>query len=137
QAIAVLLALGLARALNVSRQMDPTRFAASAAAALFIWSFGHAAIRWLYHQGGMDDDPGFVQLEGYFHALWPLALVIVAASMTARARSRLPGRADLHDLQAIWAAAAWPALGFAALGLWVLYNPWWGLAPARAESAAM
>jgi hypothetical protein len=40
-------------------------------------------------------------------------------------------RAYLFDLQAIWGTAIWPALAFAAVGLWVLSNPWWGVSPAQ------
>ena len=130
QAIAVGLALALGRALSVSRQTEPARFAAASAALMFAWSFGHAAIRWLCHAGAMDDGAPFAGLEGFAHALWPLIFVLAGSALTARAPGRDTIRAYLHDLQALWSAAIWPALGFAALGLWLLFNPWWGANPA-------
>jgi uncharacterized membrane protein len=134
QAIAVVMALALGRALSVSREVEAVRFATAAAAILFAWSFGHAALRWLHHLGGMDDTASFVLLEGFAHALWPLGFVLIGAIVTKRAPGRDTVRAYLYDLQAIWAAAIWPALAFTALGLWVLYNPWWGLIPARVDN---
>jgi len=130
QPVAVTLALFLGRALSRSRAVESSRFAAASAAILFAWSFGHAAIRWHYHRGYMDNGAPLTQLEGFAHALWPLAFVLLASAITARAPGRDTVRAYLYDLQAIWAAAVWPALGFAALGLWLLFNPWWGVAPA-------
>jgi uncharacterized membrane protein len=137
QAGAVVLALLLGRTLSLSRDVEPARFAAAAAAILFAWSFGHAAIRWLHHFGAMDDGASLVLLEGFAHALWPLIFALLGALLTSRAPGRDTVRAYLYDLQAIWGAAVWPALGFAALGLWVLHNPWWGLAPARVDSTAL
>lgn len=131
QAIAVGLALALGRALSVSRETEPARFAAATAALLFAWSFGHAAIRWLYHFGAMDDGGPFRGLEGFAHALWPLVFALAGAELTARVPGRDTVRAYLHDLQALWSTLIWPALGFAALGLWVSFNPWWGLNPAH------
>lgn len=124
------ISLALGRALSLSQQRELSRFAAAAAALVFVWSFGHAAIRWAYHQGAMDDGGGFAGLEGFAHALWPLVFVTTGAWLTMRAPGRDTVRAYLYDLQALWAAAVWPALGFAALGLWVLFNPWWGENPA-------
>jgi uncharacterized membrane protein len=134
QAIAVGLALALGRALSISRQTEPARFAAASGALMFAWSFGHAAIRWLYHAGAMDDGAPFFGLEGFAHALWPLVFVLGGAELTARAPGRDTIRAYLHDLQALWSAAVWPAFGFAALGLWLLFNPWWGVNPAPIAS---
>jgi uncharacterized membrane protein len=131
QAAAVALALGLGRALSLSREAEPARFAAATAALLFAWSFGHAAIRWLYHLGGMDDGEALIGLEGFAHALWPLVFVLAGSQITLRAPGRDTVRAYLHDLQALWSAAAWPALVFAMLGLWLLFNPWWGANPAQ------
>lgn len=131
QAAAMLLALALGRALSRSKETDPARFAAASAAALFAWSFGHAVIRWLHHRGYMDDGYPPEALEGFAHALWPLLFVIVAAQVTRLAPGRDTSRAYLYDLQAIWSAAIWPALGFSALGLWLIYNPWWGASPAE------
>jgi uncharacterized membrane protein len=136
QAIAMVLALALSRALSVSRDAEPTRFAAASAGALFAWSFGHCVIRWLHHRGYMDDGAPLVVLEGFAHALWPLILVIAAAQLTRLAPGRDTTRAYLYDLQAIWAAAIWPALAYAGLGLWLLYNPWWGAWPAELLTAA-
>lgn len=124
------LSLALGRALSFSRPREWSRFAAASAALVLVWSFGHAAIRWAYHQGAMDDGGGFAGLEGFAHALWPLVFVTAGAWLTARTPGRDTVRAYLYDLQALWAAAVWPALGFAALGLWVLFNPWWGENPA-------
>lgn len=129
QAVAVVLTLYLGRALSRSREVEPTRFAAASAAPLFAWSFGHAAIRWFYHRGYMDHGAPLIQLEGLFHALWPLAFVLGAAAIAARAPGRDTVRAYLYDLQAICASAIWPALVFAALGFALLFAPWWGLAP--------
>ena len=131
QPVAMILALALGRALSLSREAEPTRFAAASTAVLLAWSFGHCAIRWLHHRGYMDDGVAPYALEGLAHALWPLIFVIAAAQLTRLAPGRDTTRAYLYDLQAIWAAAVWPALGFAALGLWLLYNPWWGVWPAQ------
>lgn len=131
QPVAMILALALGRALSLSRDTEPTRFAAASLSALFAWSFGHCAIRWLHHRGYMDDGIAPYALEGLAHAVWPLIFVIAAAQLTRLAPGRDTTRAYLYDLQAIWAAAIWPAMGFAALGLWLLYNPWWGAWPAQ------
>ncbi len=125
------LALGLARALSVSKDAEPTRFAASTVAALFAWSAGHCVIRWQYHRGYMDNGVEPAAIEGLLHAIWPLALVVAAAYLTRLAPGRDTVRAYLHDLQSIWATAIWPGIGFAALGMWLIYNPWWGIAPAQ------
>ncbi|WP_167755681.1 DUF2339 domain-containing protein [Vitreimonas flagellata] len=134
QLVAVVLCLWLARVLSVSRPAEPARFAAAAAAALFALSFGFCGVRWLYHRAAMDNGVTLVGLEGLAYAVWPLLFVSVAAYFTARAPGRDTERAYLYDLQAIWAAAIWPALAFAALGLWGLFNPWWGAWPARASN---
>lgn len=131
QAVAMVLALALGRALSVSSKPEATRFAAAAAAALFAWSFGHCVIAWLHHRGYMDNGDTPYALEGIAHALWPLIFVISAAQLTRLAPGRDTTRAYLYDLQAIWSAAIWPALAFAGLGLWALYNPWWGTLPAQ------
>lgn len=130
QPVAMILSLALGRALSVSRDPEPARFAAVSAAALFAWSFGHCAIRWLHQRGYMDDGHPLGALEGFAHALWPLIFVIAAAQLTRFAPGRDTTRAYLYDLQAIWSAAIWPALGFAALGLGLFYSPWWGALPA-------
>jgi hypothetical protein len=134
QLAACALALVLGRALSMSRGAEPTGFAAATFAALMAWSFGHAAIRWLYHSGAMDDGGALVGLEGFAHALWPLVFISVSAWATARAPGRDTVRAYLFDLQALWSAAIWPALAFAALGLWLLFDPWWGMTPATLSS---
>lgn len=134
QAAALALSLWLARVLSISRPAEPARFAAAAAAALFALSLGVAGVRWLYHRGAMDDGVALHGLEGLAYAVWPLLLVSAAAYFTARAPGRDAERAYLYDLQAIWAAAIWPAMGFAALGLWGLFNPWWGVWPVRASN---
>ncbi|MDX2274007.1 MAG: DUF2339 domain-containing protein [Hyphomonadaceae bacterium] len=133
-AVAVALSLVLGRALSQGPGMDAARFAAACGAALFALAFGHDAIRWLHHLGAMDDNPArMAGLEGFAHALWPLALVLGGAELTRRAPGRDTIRFYLYDLQAIWANAAWPALIWAALGLWLAFNPWWGTDPAFAQ----
>jgi uncharacterized membrane protein len=133
---AVVLSLALGRALSISKQADATRFAAAAAVAALFWSAGHCAIRWLHHRGYMDDGAPLLEFEGLLHAVWPLALVVGAAQATRLAPGRDTVRAYLYDLQAIWAAAIWPALAFAGLGLWLLFNPWWGPWPAQVITPA-
>lgn len=131
QAAGVVISLYLARALSRSAQTKHARFAAASLAALLAWSFGHAAIRWIAHGAAMDDLAALRGIEGTAHAIWPLAFVLGGAAITARAPGRETVRAYLYDLQAIWSVAVWPALGYAALGLWALHNPWWGIAPAE------
>lgn len=134
QALAMVIALFLGRMLSISRELIPARFAAASVAALFAWSFGHAAIRWIAQRGDMDNALPMVGLEGLAHTLWPLALAIGAADITARAPGRDSVRAYLNDLQAIWATAIWPALLYAAFGLWLYFNPWWGAEPPEMTS---
>jgi len=136
QAVAVGLSLALGRALSRSREFDPARFAAASAALVFAWSFGHSAIRWSTHFGAMDDGAPYLGLEGFAHALWPLAFVIAGSALTARALGRDTVRAYVHDLEALWSAAVWPTLGFAALGLWLVWTPWWGMHPASLVTPA-
>jgi len=124
---AMAMALVLGRLLSTGPGIDPTRFTAAAAACVFAWCAGHGLIRWAL--------PG-AALEAYLHTLWPLALTLAGAALTRRAPGRDSVRPYLYDLQAIWAAAAWPASATAALGLWLLFNPWWGLAPASTRAAA-
>jgi uncharacterized membrane protein len=131
QFVAVVLAVMLGRALSIKQGPDPTRFAAAAAAATLLWSAGHSVIRWMHRAGYMDDAVPLLDLEGLLHAVWPLALVSAAAQLTRLAPGRDTVRAYLYDLQAIWSAAIWPALAFAAIGLTLLYNPWWGYSPAQ------
>lgn len=135
QAAAAVLALLLGRLLSQSPRVENTRFAAASATAVFAWSFGHCAIRWLYHRGASDDGATFVGLEGFAHALWPLAFVLAASALCTRSPSTERDRALVHDLQAIWSAAIWPTLAFAALGLWFVFNPWWGAAPIEPQGA--
>src|SRR5262249_10763627 len=78
QACAAPLSIALGRALSRTHGVDPTRSAAAGAAALFTWSFGHAAIH-LAPLGG---------LEAFAQTLWPLVLAIAASAITAR----VPGR---------------------------------------------
>lgn len=121
---ATILALVLGRLLSIALGVDPTRFAAAAAACLFAWSAGHGLIHWVGAQSG-----GAVNgVEYLLHALWPLTLTLAGARATAWAPGRDSVRHYLYDLQAIWANAAWPAAGVAALGFWLLFNPWWGVA---------
>ena len=135
QLVAMILTLSLGRALSVSREPEPTRFAAASIAALFAWSFGHCVIGWLHHRGYMDDNFPPESLEGLAHTLWTLIFVIGAAQLTRIVPGRDTTRAYLYDLQAILSAAIWPALGFGALGLWLLFNPWWGAYPAEPQNA--
>jgi uncharacterized membrane protein len=135
QAVAVVLSLILGRALSRGPEMDAARFAAACAAVVFALAFGHDAIRWLHHGGAMDDNGALlIGLEGFGHALWPLAFVLGGAELTRRAPGRDSVRHYLYDLQAIWASAAWPALVWAAFGLWFVFNPWWGSAPVFADT---
>jgi uncharacterized membrane protein len=122
---AMVLALALGRLLSISPAVDPTRFAAAAAVVLFAWSGGHTAVRAALGGGG---------IESLLHTLWPLALVLAGASLTAHAPGRETIRPYLYDLQAIWANAAWPAAAMAALGLWLAFNPWWGENAAAART---
>jgi uncharacterized membrane protein len=122
---AMISALMLGRLLSVSADAEPSRFAAAAAAILFAWLCGHVALR-AAPLGG---------LENALHTLWPLALVLLGSALTLRAPGRETIRPYLYDLQAIWANAAWPAAGAAALGLWLLVNPWWGVWAASAASS--
>jgi uncharacterized membrane protein len=127
QAWAATLSIALGRALSRTRGVDSTRFAAAGAAALFIWSFGYAAIH-LAPLGGLGP---------YAHTLWALAFTVAAAAITTRVPGRNTVRAYLDDLETIWASAVWPAFGFTALGLWILFNPWWGAAPVHAAAPLM
>lgn len=120
---AMALSLLLGRLLSTKAGPDPTRFAAAAAACVFAWSAGHGLLRWL-----ADD--------ALAHTLWPLALVLGGAALTARAPGRDTIRHYLYDLQAIWANAAWAGAAVAALGLWLVFNPWWGALPARGPALA-
>lgn len=134
QAGACALSLVIGRVLSRSDGVECSRFIAAAGAVLFAWSLGHAAIAWLHHRAAMDDGGGLSGLEGFAHALWPLTLVIVGAALTDRAASQSMPRAYVHDLRAIWSVAVWPALIWSALGLWLVFNPWWGGEPAFAAS---
>lgn len=128
------LSLVIGRLLSTKRGPDLTRFAAAALAAVLGWSAGHAVIRFRDHGAGMDGASAMNGVEGLAHSIWPLLFVSATAWITARAPGRHTVRAYLFDLQAIWAAAIWPALVFAMLGLWVIFNPWWGLMPAAVVS---
>ena len=134
QAAAVVLTLLIGRALSKTTGVERARFVAASAAVVFALSFGHAAIRWLHHRAAMDDGVGLTGLEGFAHALWPLALVLAGSTLTQRAPGRDTVRAYLHDLGAIWGAAIWPAMAWAAFGLWFVFNPWWGATPAYAAT---
>jgi hypothetical protein len=131
QFAAAALAAMLGRVLSVTKNPDATRFAAATGASLLLWSAGHCSIRWLHHRGYMDDGAPLLALEGLLHAVWPLALVVGIAGLTRVAPGRDTVRAYLSDLQALWATAIWPALAFAGVGLWFLFNPWWGVWPAQ------
>lgn len=133
--VAIVAVLLLGRALSQTLGVKRTRFAAAATAALLAWSTGHAVIRWLYHFGAMDDGGPMRGLEAFAHALWPLGFVVAASGLCARAPGRDRLRAYVLDLQAIWSAAVWPVTTFAALGLWFVFNPWWGLVPAHVQGA--
>lgn len=134
QGVAAGLSLILGRALSRAPGVDGARFIAAATAALFGLSFGLSLIRWSIQFGDMDNYMPLYGLEGIALALWPLVYVLGASAITASAPGRDTVRAYLYDLQAIWASAIWPAMAFTALGLWLFYNPWWGLLPARAET---
>ncbi len=134
QAVAVVLTLFLGRALSKTNGVERARFIVASAAAVFALSFGHAAIRWLHHRAAMDDGAALTGLEGFAHALWPLVLVLAGSALTQRAPGRDSVRAYLYDLASIWGAAIWPAMAWAAFGLWFVFNPWWGAAPAYAAN---
>lgn len=136
QLVAVVLTLFLGRALSRSPKVEATRFAAASAAILFAWSFGHSVVRWLAHAGYMDNGPALAGLEGLAHGIWPLAFVLGAAFVTARVPNRETIRPYAFDMQAIYAAAIWPALIFAAFALWLTVNPWWGVMPAQSTGVA-
>ena len=82
----------------------------------------------VFHGANMSE-PGFVGLEGFAHALWALGLVLAASAFGARKES--PCREVLLRACGL---AAWPALAAASLGLWLAFNPWWGIAPAHVGS---
>jgi uncharacterized membrane protein len=134
QAWAATLALGLGRALSRKAGVDTARFGAAAVASMFGLSFCHCLVRWLYHGAAMNERAPFAALEGLAHALTPLAYVLAASAITVRLPRREHLRAYLVDLDAIWSVAIWPALLFAALGLWFAFNPWWGRQPAQAST---
>lgn len=88
-------------------------------------------IRHAFHDARMSS-AGFLGLEGFVHSMWPLGLVIGGRALNERMPTAL--RAALDRLLGV---AAWPALIIAALGLWLVFNPWWGWAPiADAQPAA-
>ncbi|MCR6644548.1 MAG: DUF2339 domain-containing protein [Terricaulis sp.] len=121
------LALTQGALISKSESFEAPRFAAAALACVLVWSAGHGAIHWA-RLGG---------LEGMAHALWPLALTLAGAARARRSLRRDAWRAYRHDLQAIWASAAWPASAVAALGLWGFANPWWGLGSAGNWGASL
>lgn len=127
QGVAALLALAIA---GTSRS---ARLAAALAAAVFALSFGHCLLRWAYHRGLMDDDLALSGLESIAHTLWPLALTLAASALSSLKRDI--AAPWLADLRAIWGAALWPALAFAAFGLWFAFNPWWGWTPAPIDTS--
>lgn len=129
QGAAMMMALLLGRVLSRSPQIEPSRFAAAAAAVLFAWSAGHVAIRWIYHYGEMSTAFGMRGFEGFGHALWPLVFVLAASELTQRAPARDQVRPYLYDLEAIWSWAIWPALAWTCAALWLIFNPWWGIDP--------
>jgi|CXWL01.1.fsa_nt_gi uncharacterized membrane protein len=85
-------------------------------------------IRHAFHGANMSE-AGFVGLEGFAHALWPLALALAASAFVTRSENP---RRDV--LLRACGFAVWPALVAAGLGLWLIFNPWWGLAPSRVAS---
>ncbi len=116
-------ALALAAARDCASTNHPlTRaYAAIGIAMAFFWA--SLEIRHLFHGANMNA-PGFRGIEGYVHCLWPLALVCARARWAAAQRP---------TIGAFFANAAWPALAWAGLGLWLAFNPWWGWEPARAS----
>lgn len=126
-------ALAILTGFALPKRASNACFAAASAAVLFALAFGFLAIRWAYQQGAMDDFAPMLGIEGLYHALWPLAFITAAAWATDRFCTT-PSRRELaRDLEAIWSIGLWPALAYAAFGLWALFNPWRGAWPARAE----
>ncbi|MEQ1617776.1 MAG: DUF2339 domain-containing protein [Terricaulis sp.] len=97
------------------------------------YAIGVAVLAWLWvtleirhaFQGAAMAVPGFAGLEGFAHALWPLALLLGAQKWLAAEEN--------GDLRVATAWVAWPALLWAAWGLWLSFNPWWGAAPAQLD----
>jgi uncharacterized membrane protein len=136
QGAGAILALALALMLDRLAFDKAARFAAAASSALFALSFGHSIVRWFHHRAFMDDGAPPLGLEGVAHALWPVAFVLAGAWLTRFLAIQLGPSALERDFNAIWASVIWGALGFAGLGLWLLFNPWWGLEPVRFYTVA-
>jgi len=83
-------------------------------------------IRHGFH-GARMNGASFIGLEGFAHALWPLTLALAVSALAPS----VPCRADIEKALG---AAVWPALAIAPVGLWLFFNPWWGWAPAQAQS---
>jgi uncharacterized membrane protein len=126
-AIAAIICILLARAQRV--EADRTRRFACGAAALFALTFGVLAIRWIHHGGAMDNGAFLSGLEGFGYALWPMALAAVGAKLCERIAERPAWSLTARSMGAVLSVAIWPALAFLALGLWLLYCPWWGAWP--------
>ncbi len=102
---------------------------------LYAGAGGVLALVWLilevrhFFQDARMDGPGFAGIEGMAQSLWPLALVLAAAALNRRTANPYAGGVDR-----ILGLAAWPVLALAAVGLWLIFNPWWGAAPAHLRS---
>jgi uncharacterized membrane protein len=128
--------LAMLTGLALPKRASNACFAAASAAALFAMTFGLLAIRWAHHQGAMDDFTSMRGIEGLYYTLWPLAFISAAIWATERLANDPSGRELARDFDAIWAIGLWPALAYAAFGLWALFNPWRGAWPAQADSFA-
>jgi hypothetical protein len=84
-------------------------------ALLLAWSWGHAFIHHAFGTGPWQT------AEPLLHAIWPLVL--------ARAIWALRRRAPFGEMNQITSALTWGGLAATALGLLVVFSPWWGLRP--------
>ncbi len=116
------IALATAMRLQASHKQLARFYAVLGGALALVWL--PLEIRHAFHGAHMSGAT-FIGLEGLAHALWPLALVVGGRALKARTPTALHAALDRF-----LGVAAWPALIVAALGLWLVFNPWWGWTPA-------
>ena len=121
------IALATAARLRANHKQLARFYAALGGVLALVWL--PLEIRHAFH-GARMSGVGFIGLEGFALSLWPLVLVIGGGALNARKPTTL--RAALARFLGI---AAWPALIIAALGLWLVFDPWWGWAPAPIADA--